>query len=93
MSGNGDRPQDIASALLHLRRRLREAELAPSKSRPHWSLEDMRAISALIEIPAAAEQIALARIEGLVAFSRPYDANVIKRVYAISRRALGLTSP
>jgi hypothetical protein len=86
---NGNRPPDIATALFHLRARLREAEIAPSRHRPHWTLDDMHAISALVDLPAAAEQIALARIEGMT-FNTAYAPDTVERIRIIARKALGL---
>lgn len=82
---------DLATAIRHLRSRLAVADAADSRHRPHWTQPDMDAVSALVDIPASAEQIALARIEGRTANLDGYVTHDQVRVLnTISRRALGL---
>ena len=80
---------DIASATRHLRARLAQADAADSRHRPHWAQVDMDAVAALVDIPAAAEQIALARIEGRSA-NGPLFSTEARIIHNIARRALGL---
>ena len=82
---------DLASAIRHLRQRLATADAAPSKNRPHWSISDMEAVAALVDIPASAEQIALARIEGRASNGGGFAmADTLRDVLRISREGLGL---
>jgi hypothetical protein len=80
---------DLASAIRHLRARLAQADSADSRHRPHWTQADMDAVAALVDIPAAAEQIALARIEGRSANGTLYRDDV-RIIHNLARRALGL---
>lgn len=52
----------------------------------------MEAVAALVDIPASAEQIALARIEGRTALSQYANPtrDYVKGIHNLARRALGL---
>lgn len=64
---------DIADAIRHLRARVAKIETADSRHRPHWTQADLDAVAALVDIPASAEQIALARIEGITWNGNSYE--------------------
>lgn len=84
----------IAEALLHLRQRAAVVASKDSRHRPHWTAADLEAVLVLVDRPAASEQIALARIEGVTAVVNGYADNkqAIDLVHRISRKALGLTA-
>ena len=50
----------------------------------------MQAVAAVIDRAAAREQLALARIEGLTAFTRYQEDETLGRIRVIARKALGL---
>ena len=83
---------DIVSALIHLKSRLRDCESVDSRHRPHWTGDDMEAVSAIVDRAAAAEQIALARIEGLSTETKFHESERLARIHRIARRALGLAT-
>ena len=84
---------DLATAIRHLRARLAVADAADSRHRPHWTRSDMEAVAALVDIPASAEQIALARIEGATYSSNGFgsiDRKERIHINGIARQALGI---
>lgn len=80
----------ILGALDHLQARLSVCKGADSRHRPHWTEADMQAVAAVIDRAAAREQLALARIEGLTAFTRYQEDETLGRIRVIARKALGL---
>jgi hypothetical protein len=80
---------DLASAIRHLRARVAQIDAGDSRNRPRWAQADLDAVAVLVDIPASAEQIALARIEGMTG-NGGYPGDIVKRAHRISRRALGL---
>lgn len=80
-----------AEALNHLAGRIEGMAGKDSRHTPHWNQSDQDAVKRLLDRPAAREQVALARIEGLTNVYPSYDeAKRLTIVNVIARRVLGL---
>lgn len=78
----------VVSAREHLGQRLPDLCAKESRNR-HWTQADLDAVQTLLDLPAAREQIALARIEGIASTSTGYAENY-KRITELARKGLGL---
>ena len=76
---------NAVEATLHLRERMKV--VGDATKQPHWTKADAAAVTVLLDRPAAPEQIALARIEGMTQNGYGVDT---KRINRISRTVLGL---